>query len=503
MFRKLLFCLFFLVGIYGCFAYNTTFSSSPTIALSQAISIPQIKNVGVPKTKGKTVLSFAKPRKVIHVAIDGNNNGDGSLNKPVRSLEKAFRIAKKNTLIKIGNGIFEVNRMIKVPSYVSLEGAGKKTVIVPGNNYKGVLFEAKDFKKEKGDGYQYFRNFNVDGKNKANLGFRAWGRENTLFENITFTNLNNAGIDISGLNGEITNCRFINAAGREGKKNQHFSGAIRFMGANGLRIHDNYIEENSGGGIKSVSSNIRNIQIYNNKINIIGSKKKPVNKSASIEIWDLQKANKIYNNDLNGWVSLINQWDKDEEIAKTGNLIFYKNKLHANPGVTDDMSGLELGIKGAEFYDNTFSGFKHRIFWIEGWGGKKKPTKDISIHHNTFNSCGNAMNLGPNGNGVENLKFYDNWIQRCNGVAMGMGGNKKLVNIALTDNIFVNAKKAISLHGKKEQYAKLRIAKNKVYSSKVGLDNNVKGLNIRKSNAVTLKKGLPTTTNFDGYSNSK
>lgn len=493
MFRKLLFFIFFIIGLCGCFGYKTNLINT-TVAQNQVALTPQIENVGVPKNKGKTRLTFAKPKNIIYVAIDGNNKtGDGSLNKPVRTLARAFGIAKKNTLIKMGKGNFEVNRMIKVPSYVSLEGAGEETVIVPKNNFKGVFFEAKDFKNKKGDGYQYFRNFNVDGKDTARLGFRAWGRENTLFENITFKNLNNAGIDISGLNGEISNCRFINAAGREGKKNQHFSGAIRFMGANGLRIHDNYIEENSGGGIKSVSSNIRNIQIYNNKVNIIGSQKKPVNKSASIEIWDLQEGNKIYNNDLNAWVSLINQWNKDEDIAATGNLIFYKNKLHANPGVTDNMSGLELGMKGAEFYENTFSGFKHRIFWIEGWGGKKKPTKDINIHHNTFNSCGNAMNLGPNGNGVENLKFYDNWIHNCNGVAMGMRINKKLVNIALTDNIFVNAKKVIRLSGKSNQYVKLRIAGNKAYNSKVGLDNNVKGLNIRQNDAVTLEKGLPAT----------
>jgi hypothetical protein len=498
MFRRLLFCIFFLIGLYGCFEYKSNFVNTTTVAQSQVILAPEIKDVGVPKNKSQTILTFTKPKNIIHVAIDGSNKtGDGSLDKPLRTLEKAFNIAKKNSLIKMGQGTFEVNRMIKVPSHVSLEGAGEKTVIVSGNNYRGVLFEAKDFKNEKGDGYQYFRNFNVDGKNTANLGFRAWGRENTLFENITFTNLNNAGIDISGSNGEISNCRFINASGREGKKNQHFSGAIRFMGTKDLQIHDNYIEENSGGGIKSVASKIRDTQIYNNKINIIGSKQKPVNKSASIEIWDLQKGNKIYNNDLNGWVSLVNQWNKDEDIAETGNLIFYKNKLHANPGVTDNMSGLELGIKGAEFYENTFSGFKHRIFWIEGWGGKKKSTKNISIHDNKFNDCGNAMNLGPNGNGVANLKFHDNWIESCNGIAMGMGGNKKLVNITLTDNIFVNAKKAISLYGKSKQYVKLRIAGNKAYSSKVALDNNVKGLNIRQSNAVTLKKGLPATENFD------
>ncbi len=498
MFRKLFFFIFFLIGLYGCFGYKTNFLNTTTVAQSQVVLTPQIKNVGIPKNKAQTILTFTKPQNIIYVAINGSNQtGDGSFDKPLQTLEKAFKVAKKNALIKMGEGTFEVNRMITVPSHVSLEGAGEKTVIVPSNNYKGVLFEAKDFNNQKGDGYQYFRNFNVDGKDRTKLGFRAWGRENTLFENITFKNLNNAGIDISGLNGEISNCRFINAAGREGKKNQHFSGAIRFMGTKGLRIHDNYIEENSGGGIKSVASKIRDTQIYNNKINITGSKKKPVNKSASIEIWDLQKGNKIYNNDLNGWVSLINQWNKDEDIAETGNLIFYKNKLHANPGVTDNMSGLELGIKGAEFYENTFSGFKHRIFWIEGWGGKKKPTKDITIHHNTFNDCGNAMNLGPNGNAVENLKFHDNWIQSCNGVAMGMGGNKQLVNIALTDNIFVNAKKAITLSGKSKQYVKLRIAGNKAYSSKVGLDNNVDGLSLRQSNPVTLKKGLPANKDFD------
>lgn len=498
MFRKLFFFIFFLIGLYGCFEYKTNFTNTVTVAQSQVVLTPQIENVGVPKNKAQTTLTFAKPENIIYVAVNGSNKtGDGTFDKPLQTVEKAFKVAKKNALIKMAEGTFKVNRMIKVPSHVSLEGAGEKTVIVPSNNYKGVLFEAKDFKEEKGDGYQYFRNFNVDGKDIAKLGFRAWGREKTLFENITFTNLNNAGIDISGLNGEISNCRFINASGREGKNNREFSGAIRFMGTKGLQIHDNYIEENSGGGIKSVASNVRNTQIYNNTINITGSKNKSVNKSASIEIWDLQKGNKIYNNDLNAWVSLINQWDKDEEIAETGNLIFYKNKLHANPGVTDDMSGLELGIKGAEFYENTFSGFKHRIFWIEGWGGKKKPTKDINIHHNTFNDCGNAMNLGPNGNGVENLKFHDNWIHSCNGVAIGMGGNKKLINIALNDNIFVNAKKAISLYGQSKQYVKLLVADNKAYSSKVGLDNNVNGLNIRQSNPVTLKKGLPANKDFD------
>ncbi|NJO29970.1 MAG: right-handed parallel beta-helix repeat-containing protein [Richelia sp. SL_2_1] len=488
--RQLCLSAFILTGLYGCFGDKTNSVAMMTVAQSQ-------KDFSVSNNSQK-VLTFAKPKKVIYVAVNGNNKtGDGTSKKPFLTLNKAFKVAERNTLIKMGEGNFEVKGMITVPSHVSLEGVGKKTVITPGKNYQGVLFEAKDFNNEKGDGYQYFRNFNVDGKDKSELGFRAWGRENSLFENITFVNFNNAGIDISGLNNEISNCRFINASGREGQKNEHFSGAIKFMSANGLLIHDNYIEENSGGGIKSVASNIRNTQIYNNTINLKAGKNQKPNKSASIEIWDLKEGNKIYNNNLNGWVSLINQWDKDQEIPPKGNLLFYKNKLQANPGITDDMSGLELGIKGAEFYENTFSGFKHRIFWIEGWGGKKKPTKDIIIHNNQFNNCGNAMNLGPNGNGVENLKFYDNVIQNCNGVVMGIGGEKKLINISVTDNIFVNSQKAITLHGQSKQYVNLRIAENKAYASKFGLDNKVDGLNVSGTNPVSLKKGLPATKGFN------
>ena len=164
MFRRLLFFIFFLIGLYGCFGYKTNFLNTTTVAQNQVVLSPEIKDAGVPKNKSQTLLTFAKPKNVIHVAVNGSNNGDGSLDKPVRTLEKAFKISKNDTLIKMDKGTFEVNRMITVPSFVSLEGAGEKTVIVPGNNYKGVLFEAKDFKKEKGDGYQYFRNFNVDGK---------------------------------------------------------------------------------------------------------------------------------------------------------------------------------------------------------------------------------------------------------------------------------------------------------------------------------------------------
>ena len=194
---------------------------------------------------------------------------------------------------------------------------------------------------------------------------------------------------------------------------------------------------------------------------------------------------------------MINQWNKEKDIAESGNLVFYQNKLHGNPGVTDNMSGLELGIKGAEFYHNDFSGFKHRIVWIEGWGGKKKPTQNVKIHHNHFNNCGNAMNLGPNGNGVKNINFYDNYIDSCNGISMGMKGRKKLINISISNNIFVNAKQTIRLHGNNQQYVNLLITGNKAYNSQAGLINKVNGLKIRGNDAITLKQGLPDTKKFD------
>ena len=500
MFARLFFCVFLLAGLYGCFGYKVNSVETPKVTDGQTILALQNldKIVGVPSQKSKTVLTFPKPVNVIHIEVNGSNRtGDGSLEKPFRTLHKAVKVAKKNTLIKMGVGVFKVKPRVRIPNYVSIEGVGEKTVIVPGKNYKDVLLEARDFQKEKGDGYQYFRNFNLDGLNQSKLGFRAWDREHSLFENINFINFTNAGIELSGLKNEISNCRFINTSGREGKNGRESAGAIRFMSTDGVLIHDNYIEENSGGGIKSVARNIRNTQIYNNKINIVGSKNKRINTSPSVEIWDLLEGNKIYNNDLNAWVSLISQWDKDEEIPETGNLFFYHNKLHGNPGVTDRFAALELGIKGAELYENSFSGFKNRIFWIEGWGGKEKPTKNIKIHDNKLYNCRNAMLLGPNGNGVENLSFYENYIENCNGINMGMKGNNKLINISIIDNIFINAKRAITIRGKIEQYVNLLINNNKAYSSQVGLYNNVKGLKVGDNNPVTLKKGLPTTKDFE------
>ena len=86
MFRKLLFFIFFIIGLCGCFGYKTNLINT-TVAQNQVALTPQIENVGVPKNKGKTRLTFAKPKNIIYVAIDGNNKtGDGSLNKPVRTL---------------------------------------------------------------------------------------------------------------------------------------------------------------------------------------------------------------------------------------------------------------------------------------------------------------------------------------------------------------------------------------------------------------------------------
>ncbi len=70
------------------------------------------------------------------------------------------------------------------------------------------------------------------------------------------------------------------------------------------------------------------------------------------------------------------------------------------------------------------------------------------------------MNLVPNGNGIVNLKFHHNFIHNCNDMSMGMKANKKLINVSVTNNIFVNAQKAIALRGQSKQYVNLRITGN-------------------------------------------
>jgi hypothetical protein len=152
-----------------------------------------------------------------------------------------------------------------VPSHVSIDGAGQsKVFIVPTATYTGMMFEARSTGNVDDFGHQVFRNFTIDGRNIASGGFRAWSRSKSLFHRVTFRNLTNNGMQLSGKLNEVAYCRFENASGREGDQGQHFAGAIRLWGSRGLMIHDKTITENLGGGIKGASSNLRQLRIYRN-----------------------------------------------------------------------------------------------------------------------------------------------------------------------------------------------------------------------------------------------
>ncbi|NJS16131.1 MAG: hypothetical protein HC787_02320 [Nostocaceae cyanobacterium CSU_2_110] len=73
--RQLCLSAFILTGLYGCFGDKTNSVAMMTVAQSQ-------KDFSVSNNSQK-VLTFAKPKKVIYVAVNGNNKtGDGTYKNP-------------------------------------------------------------------------------------------------------------------------------------------------------------------------------------------------------------------------------------------------------------------------------------------------------------------------------------------------------------------------------------------------------------------------------------
>lgn len=435
--------------------------------------------------------------RVLYVSPSGNDTtGTGAQATPFRSINKALRTAKAGDRVFLNTGTYTIGSLTLIPSHVSIDGAGQgKAVIVPAEGFTGMMFEARSTGNVDDFGYQVFRNFTIDGKESAYGGFRAWSRTKSLFHRVTFKNFRNVGIELAGKLNEVAYCRFENASGREGDKGQHFAGAIRLNGSYGLLIHDNVFRENLGGGIKGTSSNARAIRVYRNNIELTGTPERPKNTSASIEIWDLKQDSRIYLNRVNAWLSLINQWEEDDKIPAWGNLYVYKNTAVATPGVTNEMSAVEVGLKGAEFYENNFVGFKHRIFWIEGWGGGTKGVKNLRIYRNRMRDCGGQMNLGPHGRSIDNVAYFNNTARNCGGIGVGQKVGNTYTNLFIANNNTMNAGGFLSFWGTATQYQNVVVTRNVLVNVTRGVGGNANPVVTGADPVMTVIEPTLTNTN--------
>ncbi|MBW4595866.1 MAG: hypothetical protein KME46_23940 [Brasilonema angustatum HA4187-MV1] len=465
--------------MYKIFLFFAAMLVSASCATAQVNSATSAYPAPLSADTVKVLKPFPSHARLLYVSPQGNDaQGKGSASNPYATIAYALGKAQRNDVIHLMRGTHVVNGTeIQIPSHVSIEGENRdSTILIPGKNINknAPFFEAKGINGNlEKEGFQYYKNFTVDGQEYASAAFRAWARKNILFENIVFKKFTNNAIDISGKNIEVKKCLFQQASGLE-NDGKNFSGVLRMMNIDTFAIHDNTIEENTGGGIKSVSSGILNGRIYRNNIKITGNSQSTRNSSASIEIWDIRKNTHIFENTLNAWVSLINQWGDDTSVPERNNLFFYRNTMTATPGVTDKMSAVEIGLKGADFFENTIDGFRDRAFWMEGWGGEKKGVRNVRFYRNVLKNCGEILTIGPHGNSIDAIDIFNNTSKACGGINISPKRGNTYKNINILNNLIQDVPGAFAFWGEKAQYANITLASNLLINVKKGIIGTAK-----------------------------
>lgn len=391
-----------------------------------------------------------------YVSTSGNDNNNGSLSSPWRTVLKACTSVPANAghKINVGAGLFTETNYLIVPAGVSIVGAGSGATTINVNKYYDV---AQNLNSCVANGSTYvawapaidkFCMQIPNGSNQVIKGFKMDGQSRTCHgaiymesgSNVIFDDLNIQRFKFTGLwiytstNSEIKNSYFQDNC--FGTANQD-AGNIMFHANTNLLIHDNTILETGvmsgkgGYGIKTYSKLFVNAcfwttwdanwnavaegtKIYNNTITVppLGTWKAGNNDvpCITIEFNGLTGKNcKIYNNTLNNHISLIG-------VRGTGydfqSFDVYNNYFNLG---NEYRYACEADAQGMEFrYNYVFGGF----YPLAIWGNNAKVT-NLKIHHNVFDSqlSNQAIVRAEDGKIFKDLKFYNNTVIDVNGVS--------------------------------------------------------------------------------------
>lgn len=81
---------------------------------------------------------------IIHVAKNGSDTNDGSINKPFLTIKAALAAASSGKAVNIAPGTYEENNPLTIPAGVSLKGDDLRTVFVKPLNVSSDLFYVKN-----------------------------------------------------------------------------------------------------------------------------------------------------------------------------------------------------------------------------------------------------------------------------------------------------------------------------------------------------------------------
>ena len=390
---------------------------------------------------------------IYYVSISGSDNGDGSQGNPWRTLRAAVSKvpASQGHTIRLSGGIFVESGSFNVPPGVSIEGAGiDQTIIKAASSF---YFNPGDpgFALDKflmtlnsagfSEGNQTIKNFTIDGDGKRlHGGIYVKNRNRIAIENVKVKETNFCGIWIWDV--KNSTLRQINLVNCSWGSTGWASGALQLAHLESVEISGLNIDENTGYGIKALSSGgnkITRMKLHDSRISVnpVGKWNNGSAPNIAFELWEVYLTDcEIYNTYMDNHLSLVNV-----QTPPTGGRSI---RVHHNTFDLLERAGghgyaIELSINDAEIDNNWIKGGSYGIaHWSPAY------CANWSIHHNTFHSLSSGYPgdiVRAQVSGLHNVKFYNNTVElmgsaTINVIGLHAGSSS---NIDLKNNLIINS----------------------------------------------------------------
>jgi hypothetical protein len=429
-----------------------------------------------------------------YVATTGQDAaGRGSQGAPFRTIAYAAKHvpAGPDVTIYLNPGTYSETKAIELPLGVSLEGAGESSVTItsPGNipipagvdrtsndwklwyygsliqlysaGYSGgpeQIYGAPNEMVASSDGNQTLSGFTVDGNNKqVKAGVWVQNRNNVTMHHVTIKNCEQRGAVFTRSdmwwyeplpegkwmhNTKVYNCTFKDNGAQLGSETL---GNLCLAGLDGANIYNLTINDNVGYGIKFIMvGHFRNVKIHDCDITV-NEEDAQWGEKISIELWNLDQGNEIYNIKSNTWHSYVNHGQLtsyEPSGTSTNNLKIHDVEIIDPDGVSSK-EAIEAALSGVEIYDCYI---QDKGFGIAIWNGQGQTLKkNYIIRDNIFVNVNRAPVFGFGKSSAvfvpdaaQNLKIYNNVFDR-----MGNGLNLDgVLSAEVKNNVFLNSEGA-------------------------------------------------------------
>ncbi len=429
-----------------------------------------------------------------YVATTGQDAaGRGSQGAPFRTIAYAAKHvpAGPDVTIYLNPGTYSETRTIELPLGVNLEGAGESSVTItsPGDvpipagidrtsgdwklwyygsliqlysaGYSGgpeQIYGSPDQMVASSDGNQTLSGFTVDGNSKqVKAGVWVQNRNNVTMHHVTIKNCEQRGAVFTRSdmwwyepmpegkwmhNTKVYNCTFKDNGAQLGSETL---GNLCLAGLDGADIYNLTINDNVGYGIKFIMvGHFRNVKIHDCDITV-NEEDAQWGEKISIELWNLDQGNEIYNVRSNTWHSYVNHGQLtsyEPSGTSTNNLKIHDVEIIDPDGVSSK-EAIEAALSGVEIY-NCY--IQDKGFGIAIWNGQGQTLKkNYIIRDNIFVNVNRTPVFGFGKSSAvfvpdaaQNLKIYNNVFDR-----MGNGLNLDgVLSAEVKNNVFLNSEGA-------------------------------------------------------------